>query len=239
MKKALITASVMTVVAVPTSSAFLPSAANAAVSNGSVVSAQQAGPEVEAASVEYMKRTVFSPDGKIVNAQEEWQDTKASCYKSVFLTPAKDNPDKLITEVSIVNGKQRVSFTKDSNGKITEGGRQTYPQAMKQKSLLAAEKERYTRQEWKNQGKVSENGVAYTKKTRTYTSVGEKFTEVALMNQSGLPVKETIFIIKDGKSTLLFNVNYQYDKLKADNELFNVDAVKLPENIKPKDKTKW
>lgn len=237
MKKTLIAVSVLTVVAVSTSGAYLPGVADAAASTASKVS-NQAGPGAEAANVEYMKRTVFSPDGKIVNAQEEWQDTKASRYKSAFLTPAKDDLKRMVTEVTIMNGKQGVGFTKDSNGKITAGGRQTYPQATKPKSIFAAAKERYARQEWKNEGKVTESGVTYTKKTRTYTSVGDKFTEVVLLNQSGLPVKETIFIIEDGKSAVLFNVNYQYDKLKADNNLFNVNAVKFPENVKPKDKTK-
>ncbi|MDP4098157.1 hypothetical protein OIN60_15470 [Paenibacillus sp. P96] len=40
--------------------------------------------------------------------------------------------------------------------------------------------------------------------TRTYTSVGTKFTETVLLNDSGL----------------LFNASYEYDKLKADKSLF-------------------
>ncbi|MBD0384678.1 hypothetical protein [Paenibacillus sedimenti] len=229
MNKTLIAATVMSVVAVSTSAAILVGTADAAVSKVSTASAQPASTGVEAASVEYMKRTVLSPDGKIVNVQEDWQDTKASRYKGVLTTPSGDDPDNLITTVEIMNGKQGVSYRKDSDGKIIEGAKHTHPQASKPISIFAIEKERYTRQEWKNQEKVTENGVTYTKLTKTYTSVGTKYKENIFLNQSGLPVKGTIFTIKGGKSTLLFKVNYQYDKLKADNALFDVDSVKLPE----------
>lgn len=228
MKKALIAASVISLVAESASAALLADPADAAASRAPTVTAKATRTGVEAASVEYMKRTVFSPDGKVMNAQEEWQDTKASRSKSMFLTPAKDDPNKMVTAVTIVNGKQSVSFTMDSNGHILGGDRHAYPQAMKPTSIFAAEKERYTRKEWKNKGKVTENGVSYTKVTRTYTSVGTKFTENVLLNHSGLPVKETIYTIKGGKSKLLFKVGYEYDKLKADNGLFNLDGVKLP-----------
>lgn len=227
MKKALIIASV---VAVSTSAALLADPVDAAASRAPTVTAKASGTGVEAASVEYMKRTVFSPDGKIMNAQEEWQDTKASRSKSMILTPAKDDSNKMVTAVTIVNGKQGVSFTMDSNGNILEGDRHAYPQAMKPTSIFAVEKERYTRKEWKNKGKATENGASYTKVTRTYTSVGTKFTENVLLNHSGLPVKETIYTIKDGKSKLLFKVSYEYDKLKADNGLFNLNGVKLPKD---------
>lgn len=222
----------MSVVAVSTSAPFLAGAADATVSKVSTASVQPASTGVEAASVEYKKRTVLSPDGKIVNVQENWQDTKAYRYKIVFTTPSQDDPDNLITTVEIMNGKQGVTYTKDSDGKIIEGAKHTHPQASKPTSIFAIEKERYTRKEWKNQGKVTENGVTYTKLTKTYTSVGTKFTENIFLNQSGLPVKGTVFAIKSGKSTLLFKENYQYNKLKADNVLFNVDSVKLPENVK-------
>lgn len=228
MKKALIAAFVMSVIAVSGSGAFLAEPADAAASKAPTVTAKASGTGVEAASVEYMKRTVFSPDGKIMNAQEQWQDTKASRSKSMFLTPTKEDPNKMVTAVTIVNGKQGVSFTMDSNGNILQGDRHAYPQVMKPTSIFAAEKERYTRKEWKNKGKVTENGASYTKVTRTYTSVGTKFTEDVLLNHSGLPVKETIYTIKDGKSKLLFKVTYEYDRLKADDGLFNLNGVKLP-----------
>jgi hypothetical protein len=106
--------------------------------------------------------------------------------------------------------------------------KQSSPEAGEPSSLFAAEKERYTREEWKNKGKVTENGVTYTKVTRTYTSVGTKFIETLLLNNSGLPVKESIYTIKNGKPELQFNASYEYDKLKADKSLFDVDRVKLP-----------
>lgn len=232
MKKTLIAATLMSVVAVSTSAAFLVGTADATISKVSTASAQPAITGVEAPSVEYMKRTTFNPDGKIVKVEEEWADTKASRYKELFTTPSQDDPNRMITSVSIMNGKQEVIYTMDSDGKIIEGAKHTHPQASKPTSIFAIEKERYTRKEWKNQGKVTENGVTYTKLTKTYTSVGTKFTENIFLNQSGLPVKGTVFAIKSGKSTLQFKENYQYNKMKADNVLFNVDSVKLPENVK-------
>ncbi|MFB5761537.1 hypothetical protein [Paenibacillus medicaginis] len=221
MKKAMIAVSLLSVVAVATSAAFLTGSAEAA--SKSTAAVQSGGTGIEAASVEHMKRTVFSPDGKLVSIFEEWQDTVSPRYKGAA-TSAEDGTASMV----IQNGKEFVKYFIDANGNVVDGMKQSFPQASEPSSFFAAEKERYTREEWKNKGKVTENGVTYTKVTRTYTSVGTKFTETLLLNNSGLPVKESIYTIENGKPELQFNASYEYDKLKADKSLFDVDRVKLP-----------
>lgn len=223
MKKAMIAVSLLSVVAAATPAVFLTGSAEAAVSKESAALAQSGGTGIEAASVEHMKRTVFSPDGKIVSVFEEWQDTISPRYKGA-VTSNEDGTASIV----IQNGKEFVKYLTDANGKIVDGVKQSFPQAHEPGSLFAAEKERFTREEWKNEGEITESGVTYTKVSRTYTSVGEKFAETILLNDSGLPVKETIYTIENGKSELLFNASYEYDKLKADKSMFNVDSIKLP-----------
>ncbi|MDP4098164.1 hypothetical protein OIN60_15505 [Paenibacillus sp. P96] len=127
------------VVAVSASAAFLTGSAEAAASKEVAASVQSGGTGIEAASVEYMKRTVFSPDGKLVSVFEEWRDTVSPRHKGAA-TSAEDGT----ASIAIQNGKEFVKYFTDANGNVVDGMKQSSPQASEPSSLFAAEKERYT-----------------------------------------------------------------------------------------------